>query len=82
MAFTRGGVQINPDNAMANAGVKQRARRNRRAGAGMKAYEGVKVTSVPFKVAKQRAKQLAPYAAPALAVGGIALSQLLRNKNR
>jgi len=70
--------KLNPDNASANSGVKSRPGRNRKAGAGQAAYAGVKVTSAPMSVAKDRAKELAPIAIPVSAVGAAAFAALLK----
>ena len=78
----RGTRNLNPDNARANAGVKSRPAKNRRAGAGTVSYAGTKITSAPGAEQKRRLKEAAKLAALPAAVGGVALYSLVKNTKR
>jgi len=78
----RGTRNLNPDNARANAGVKSRPAKNRRAGAGTVSYAGTKVTSAPAAEQKRRLKEAAGRAAIPVAVGAAALYSLVKNTKR
>lgn len=78
----KGTKSLNPDNAKANAGVKSRPAKNRRAGAGTVAYAGTKITSAPAAEQKRRLKEGARLAAIPAAVGGAALFSLVKNTKR
>jgi hypothetical protein len=77
-----GTKKLNPDNAIANAGVKSRPARNRKAGAGSVAYAGTKITSSPGIEQRRRLKEAAKLAAIPAAVGGVALYSLIKNTKR
>lgn len=78
----RGTRNLNPDNARANAGVKSRPAKNRRAGAGTVAYAGTKITSAPGAEQRRRLKEAAKLAVIPAAVGGAALYSLVKNTKR
>jgi len=77
-----GTKKLNPDNAKANAGVKSRPAKNRRAGAGAAAYRGIEATKAPAREQKRRLKEVAGPAVPLAAVGGAALYSLIKNTKR
>ncbi len=79
MKYTR---NLNPDNARANAGVKSRPAKNRRAGAGAVSYTGVRITSAPPSEQKRRLREAAMAAAIPAVVGAAGLYALIKNTKR
>jgi hypothetical protein len=74
--------KLNPDNATANAKVKSRPAKNRRAGASSASYRGVAITSTSEKEAKRRIKEAALFGIPLSAIGGGAMYSLIKNTKK
>ena len=74
--------KLNPDNAKANAKVKNRPAKNRRAGVGAVAYMGTAIEKTPAQEQKRRLKEAIGPTIPLAVVGGAAMYSLVKNSKR